>query len=220
MLRHTDRPAACDNRDEHIQINPPVLYVGTPVALVTSLNADGSPNISPMSSAWALADRVVLGMSSTSQGCGNVVRERQLVINFPSPDLWPKVEAIARLTGHDPVPPHKAKIGYEHQKDKFAHSGFTAQASDLVKAPRIAECPIQFEAEVVAAHTPGGEWPAARPEDFRIVEARVLRVHAHREIVVPGSDHIDTEKWSPLLYVFRHYFGTGRDLGRTFKAGA
>jgi flavin reductase (DIM6/NTAB) family NADH-FMN oxidoreductase RutF len=52
----------------HFEINPSVLYVGTPVALITSMNRDGSVNISPMSSAWALFDRVVLGLTSTSRG--------------------------------------------------------------------------------------------------------------------------------------------------------
>ena len=33
---------------EHVEINPSVLYVGTPVALLTSTNPDGSTNISPM----------------------------------------------------------------------------------------------------------------------------------------------------------------------------
>src|SRR5215213_6740804 len=59
----------------HRVINPSILYVGTPVALITTLNADGTPNISPMSSAWALGDRVVLGMSTGSQGSENAVRE-------------------------------------------------------------------------------------------------------------------------------------------------
>jgi len=195
-----------------------VLYVGTPVALLTSLNSDGTTNISPMSSAWALGDRVVLGLSSTSQGRENVSRERELVLNFPSPDLWPKVESIARLTGRNPVPPHKEKIGYRFAADKFGASGLTPQPADLVRPLRIAECPLQFEAEVVAAHAPGGEWPQARPESFQIVEAKVLRVHAHKNIVIPETGHIDTAEWSPLLYVFRHYFGTGPDLGRTFKA--
>ncbi len=56
------------HHDEHISINPTVLYIGTPVALITTLNIDGTTNISPMSSSWALFDRVVLGMSSTSKG--------------------------------------------------------------------------------------------------------------------------------------------------------
>jgi flavin reductase (DIM6/NTAB) family NADH-FMN oxidoreductase RutF len=203
---------------EHIQINPTVLYVGTPVALITSLNLDGTTNISPMSSVWALADRVILGMSSTSQGRENAVRERQIVLNFPSGDLWPKVEAIARTTGRNPVPAHKKKIGYKFEPAKFDVAGFTPQPSRMVRPLRIAECPLQFEAEIVACHTPGGDWPQERPETFQIIEAKVVRVHAHPAIVVPGTQHIDTQKWSPLLYVFRHYFGTGPNLGQSFKS--
>lgn len=210
--------APSQSNAEHIEITPSVLYVGTPVALITSLNPDGTTNISPMSSAWMLFDRVVLGMTSTSKGRENAVRDRQIVINFPSSDLWPKVEAIARGTGRDPVPAHKEKIGYRFEPEKFEVSGFTPQESTVVRPLRIAECPIQFEAEVVAWHEPGGDWPHDRPEAFQIVEAKVVRVHAHRDIVVPGTNHIDTAKWQPLLYVFRHYFGTGPDLARTFKA--
>ncbi len=202
----------------HISITPTILYFGTPVALVTTLNPDRTPNISPMSSAWALSDRVVLGMSRTSMGRENAVRERELVVNFPSSDLWPRVEAIARATGRVSVPPHKAKIGYEFEPDKFARSGFTPQISETVQPPRIAECPIQFEAEVVAVHEPGADWPAGPEGRFQIIETKVTRVHAHRAIVIPGTSHIDTGKWSPLRYVFRHYFGTGPDLGRTFKS--
>jgi len=204
----------------HQPISPPVLYFGTPVVLITSLNPDGSTNISPVSSVWALGDRVVLGLSSTSKGRENAVRERELVLNFPSPALWSNVEAIARTTGRDPVPPHKQKIGYRFEADKFGASGLTSQAADLVRPLRIAECPIQFETEVVAWHDPGAGWPRERPEAFQIVEAKVLRVHAHKDIVIPGTDHVDTARWSPLLYVFRHYFGTGEDLGRTFKAAS
>ena len=206
--------------DEHIQINPSVLYAGSPVVLVTSLNPDGTTNISPMSSAWALFDRVILGLTSTSKGGENILRERQLVLNFPSPGLWQKVEALARLTGRDPVPAHKRKIGYTFEPAKFDTAGFTPQAANLVRPLRIAECPLQCEAELVSSHDPGGAWPPERPEAFHIMETRVVQVHAHRRIVVPDTNHIDTAEWSPLLYVFRHYFGTGPDLGRTFKAEA
>ena len=205
---------------EHQSISPSVLYFGTPVALVTSLNPDGTTNISPMSSAWALGDRVVLGLTSTSQGRENILRARQMVLNFPSPDLWPNVEALARLTGRNPVPPHKEKIGYRFEADKFGASGLTPQPADLVRPSRIMECPLQFEAELVASHDSGGVWPSGIPEAFQIIEAQVLRVHAHKTLMIPDTNHVDTNKWSPLLYVFRHYFGTGPDLGRTFKAEA
>jgi len=203
---------------DHLTITPSVLYVGTPVALLTTLNPDGSTNISPMSSAWALFDRVVLGLTASSQGRENAVREGELVINFPPPELWRQVEALARTTGRNPVPRHKARIGYESEREKFDRAGFTPLASEIVRPDRIAECPIQFEAEVMDVHGPGGQWPAERPEAYQIIEAKVVRVHAHRRIVIPGTNHIDTARWSPLLYVFRHYFGPGPDLGRTFKA--
>jgi flavin reductase (DIM6/NTAB) family NADH-FMN oxidoreductase RutF len=49
-------------------IHPSILYFGTPVVLITTRNPDGSANITPMSSAWALADRVVIGLSGGGQG--------------------------------------------------------------------------------------------------------------------------------------------------------
>ncbi len=198
-------------------MHPPVLYVGNPVTLITTCNEDGTSNISPMSSTWALMDRFVCGMSSTSQCRKNILREMECVINFPSASLWPSVEKLARSTGRNPVPTHKAKIGYEYVKDKFALSNLTSIPSETVKPPRINECPIQIEGKVVATHEPGGEWSSEHPETFSIVEILVKKVHAHEDIVAPESDYIDTSRWRPLLYVFRHYFGTGEDLGRTFK---
>lgn len=107
---------------KHKVIRPPVLYVGTPIQLITTCNQDGTANISPMSSAWALGDRLVLGISSSSQCHKNMLREKECVVNFPSASLWPSVESIARSTGRYPVPPHKIKIGYKFVKDKFVMS--------------------------------------------------------------------------------------------------
>lgn len=70
----------------------------------------------------------------------------------------------------------------------------------------------------MAIHGPSGDWPKERPETFSIVEVLMTKVHAHENILIPNSDKIDTDQWHPLLYVFRHYFGTGKELGRTFKA--
>jgi hypothetical protein len=55
------------------------------------------------------------------------------------------------------------------------------------------------------------------PAGVRILETRVIRVHAHERIVKPGTQRIDTSRWSPLLYVFRDYFGTGARLASNFR---
>jgi flavin reductase (DIM6/NTAB) family NADH-FMN oxidoreductase RutF len=196
-----------------------VLYFGTPVVLVTTLNPDRTPNITPMSSAWALGDRVVLGLSSAGQGCLNAVREGECVLNVPSASLWEKVERLARTTGRDPVPAYKADAGYYHEPQKFEAAGLTPLPSDIVRPPRIGECPLQLEARVVATHAPGGgTWEARADLAFAIIEVAVQRVHAHAEITIPETHHVDIRRWQPLLYIFRHYIAAGQHLGRTFKA--
>lgn len=37
-------------------IQPSILYYGTPVILLSTMNEDGSTNLSPLSSSWALGD--------------------------------------------------------------------------------------------------------------------------------------------------------------------
>jgi len=208
-----------NRKNEHIVIHPSILYAGNPVALITTLNGNGETNISPMSSTWELGERLVLGMTTASQGYENLRRERECVVNFPSSDIWQQVEQLARTTGRNPVPEHKQAIGYHFESDKFACANFTPLEAEDVKPLRIAECPLQFEGRLLALHHSTSLSPE-NPAAFGIFEMQVTRVHAHAEIVHAGTNHVDTTAWSPLLYVFRHYFGTGPDLGRTFKAEA
>ena len=48
--------------DQTVEIAPKILYFGTPVVLVSTTNADGTPNLAAMSSAWAIGWTVVLGL--------------------------------------------------------------------------------------------------------------------------------------------------------------
>lgn len=198
--------------NSHVTIDPKVLYVGTPVALITTMSPDGTCNIGPMSSAWALGRTIVLGWEATSQTLANLERERECVINYPDADRWEQVDVIATLTGHNPPAPHKAGQ-FTYARDKWGPGKFTSQASVHVTPPRIQECSIQCEADVIAVHKPQGP----DGDGFRIVETHVRAIHAHRRVVTPGTGHIDTNTWNPLLYVFREYFGTGPRLGKTHR---
>ncbi len=191
-------------------IEPKILYFGTPVVLLTTENLDGTANITPMSSAWALGDRIVLGLGKGGQGISNLRERPECVLNLPGPDLWRSVEALAPLTGADPIPEWKQPL-FRYEKDKFAVAGLTPEASTRVRPPRITECPIQIEAAIRHISMAGDS------TSFAVVEAQALTVHAHTAIVLDDS-HIAPEAWSPLIYNFRHYFGLGPDLGRTFRA--
>lgn len=194
---------------DHLEIAPGVLYFGTPVVLVSTENEDGTFNLAPISSAWALGRTVVLGLGREGQTAHNLGSRPGLVLSLPGPGLWPAVERLAPLTGRDPVPPGKP-AGCRHEPDKFGAAGLTAVPSRSVRPPRVAECPLQMEARA----------ERVRPDvsgDFVLVETVVSAVHADPRIVVPGTDHIDPAAWSPLVYNFRHYFGLGPELGHSYR---
>ncbi|WP_432590769.1 flavin reductase family protein [Streptomyces sp. HD1123-B1] len=193
----------------HLEIEPSILYFGTPVVLLSTENQDGSFNLAPISSAWALGRTVVIGLGRDGQSAYNLSTRRDLVINLPAPGQWQAVEQLAPLTGRNPVPSTKAE-GCRFEPDKFGAAGLTGKPSHLVRPPRVAECPIQLEARAERVQP-------ALTGAFDIVEAVVCKVHADSRVVVPGTDHIDPAAWSPLIYNFRHYFGLGPELGHSYR---
>lgn len=197
--------------DQHESVRPSILYFGTPVVLISTRNPDGTPNLAPMSSAWALGYSVVLGLGTVAQTYANLVRERECVLNIPSPALWRHVERLAPLTGASPVPESKRGT-FRHESRKFEAAGLTPQPSEVVRPPRVAECPIQLEAVLTAVHEP------AAGDTFAILETRVEHVHVASALLEDGTGHVMPERWSPLLYVFRHYVGAETHLGKTFRA--
>lgn len=192
-------------------IKPSILYYGTSVILLNTLNEDGTTNISPISSSWALGDCLVLGIGIGGKAFENMKRHPECVINVPGPSMWENVERLAPYTGKHPVPAEKKQNGFTYQKDKYEVSGLTSVDSKRVKPARIRECPIQIEAEVrdirIPDHSPY----------FAIIETQAVQVHVHQDKLL-GENHIDPTKWSPLIYNFRHYFGLGDHLGKTFRS--
>jgi flavin reductase (DIM6/NTAB) family NADH-FMN oxidoreductase RutF len=91
-------------------IEPKILYFGTPVALVSSLNEDGSTDLAPILS-----------------------RHPECVVNVPSPEMWQNLEKLAPLTGKNPVPKLKSKQ-FRFEPRKFAAAELTPLASEAGKA--------------------------------------------------------------------------------------
>lgn len=185
----------------HIVPGLKVLYFGTPVVLISTVNPDGSANLAPMSSAWWLGDSAMLGLGNSSRTAANLRRHGECVLNLASSDLADAVDRIAMTTGNPQITPYRVAQGYVHVSDKFALGGFTEQDSDLVAPPRVAECPIQLECRVVEG----------RPFDANATgfQVRVLRTHVEDELVVPGTHHVDPLRWDPLIMKFCEFFGGG-----------
>lgn len=198
--------------DRFVAVSPEILYFGTPVAVISTVNPDGTTNLAAMSSFWALGDRFMLGLSSHGQSGRNLARTAECVLNLPSPAEWEQVERLGHTTGRLPLTDYHRQAGIVHAKDKFGASGFSPLASEIVVPLRAAQCPVQIEARVLAQSPFSGEG------SFLHFEVERLRVHAARAILDNAGTRIDIDAWSPLFYVFRHYFGKGKRLGKSFRA--
>lgn len=190
----------------HKSIEPSILYFGTPVVLISTVNEDGSANIAPMSSVFWLGWRCVLGLAASSKTTENLIRTGECVLNLPSVGEVEAVDRLARLTGTDPVPESKIAKGYVYEPRKFEAAGLTEVPSETVSAPRAGECPVQMEAVVAERHGLGEDSPWKG--GLLLFEVRIQRVHALPELLVEGMpNRIDPDRWRPLIMSFQKFYG-------------
>ena len=195
------------NRHEHLPGEPPILYFGTPVVLISSENEDGSANLAPISSAFWLGWRCILGLATSSKTTENLKRSGECVLNLPSQEQAHAVDRLALTTGSDPVPPVKAVRGYRYEKHKFAVAGLTPVRSQTVAPPRALECPVHLEGNVE-------HWRDLAENDDKvrgrtvIFEVRIQRVHLSPSIIKNGDrNRVDPDKWRPLIMSFARFYG-------------
>ncbi len=100
-------------------IDPEMLYFGTPVVLISSLNEDSTTNVAPMSSAWWVGHTAMLGMSANSQTVRNLVERPTCVLNLVDATMVDAVDRLALLTGRREISARKAARGYRYEPDKF-----------------------------------------------------------------------------------------------------
>jgi len=193
--------------EAHVVAEPHILYLGTPVVLVSTVNEDGTDNLAPISSAFWLGWRGALGIAADSQTARNLLRTGECVLNLPSVDEAYAVDRIARTTGRNPVSEFRQAMGYVHEPDKFGRARLTKVAAHTVAASRALECPIQLEAVLAATHGIGEDSDDLRGL-IKIFEVRVLRVHVRPDLLMKGhANRIDPDRWSPLIMNFQKFYG-------------
>ena len=111
-----------------------------PIAVISTLNIDGSNNLAPFSffTAVSAAPMIIAfsPMIRTSTGdfkdtVKNILREKEFVVNFCTEDNFEKVNL--------------ASTELPFGEDEFNFSGLTPISSEIVKARRMEESPVQFE---------------------------------------------------------------------------
>jgi flavin reductase (DIM6/NTAB) family NADH-FMN oxidoreductase RutF len=190
-------------------LKPKMLYFGTPVVLVSSLNGDGSTNVAPMSSAWWVGETAMLGLSANSQTVRNLEQRPMCVLNLADEAMVDAVDRLALLTGRPDVPEYKRARGYTYVPDKFAAAGLTPAPFDAGVPCGVAESPVQMEGRVQAIHHI--DEPCS---GLRALEVSVLRTHVDDSLIMTNHPtYIDPLRWNPLFMKFTEYF-SGATLTR------
>lgn len=194
-------------KSAHVKSEPAILYFGTPVALLSTTNEDGSANLAPMSSIFWLGWRCVLGLAASSKTTQNLSRTGECAVNLPSVDGVAAVDRLARTTGSNPVPPQKVTRGYIYEPEKFKIAGLTPVPSETIAPPRVLECPVQLEAVMATRHALAEEDDVLRGRIITF-ELRIQRVHLDEAILMDGKpNRVDPDKWRPLIMSFQKFYG-------------
>jgi flavin reductase (DIM6/NTAB) family NADH-FMN oxidoreductase RutF len=152
------------------------IIVPRPVALVSTIDRNGVPNLAPFSFFTGVGSNpptvLFCPVVRARGGAGdhrkdtlrNVEETGEFVINAVSAEIASAANASAAE-----VPP---------EVDEFVLSGLTPQPSELVRPPRVAESPAQMECKVLqviyTSHEPGGGV---------VVLGEIVRFHVRSNLV-------------------------------------
>jgi flavin reductase (DIM6/NTAB) family NADH-FMN oxidoreductase RutF len=199
----------------HRTIDPAILYFGTPVILISTINEDGSYNLAPISSVFWLSWRCVIGIGTASKTAENILRTKECVINLPSVHQAAAVNKLALTTGRNPVPEYKQQRGYRYEPDKFHTAGLTPTGANTVQAPRVLECPVHMEAKLASVHYVAGDNKDLMGK-IASIELKVTQVHVDENILLEGyRNRIDPDKWRPLIMSFQQFYGLSNRLSQS-----
>lgn len=157
-----------------------------PIAVVSTLNEDGTNNVAPFSFFTAVsASPMIIAFSpmiKSSTGevkdtVRNILREKEFVINILSEDIVEKV--------------NQTSTELPYGEDEFVFAGLTPVDSEKIKARRVKESKIHFEC-IFRDRLNYGDKPGAG----QIITGEVVRVHIAEEVLEGGR--IITSKLQPV----------------------
>lgn len=161
--------------------------VPRPIAFVSTINADGQPNLSPFSFFNVFSsDPVVLIFSAAKSALTgkqkdtyhNVKAIPECVIHIAN---YAMVEQLSVTSG-----------AYPSEVNEFIKGGFTEEPSVMVKPPRIKEAPVAFECKVTQVIELGDKGGSG---NLVICEAVMIHVG---ENLLDANGNVIAEKLDPI----------------------
>jgi len=174
------------------------VVVPRPIALVTTLDANGAINAAPFSFFNVFSEDpplVVLGLQhkpdrTPKDTTRNIHRDGEFVVHMVD-------EALASAM-------NDCAVDFPAGESEVAAAGLATVASDDVRVPRLAEAPFALECRksVALAFAPGRE----------LLVGEVLRIHARAGLVDPASLHVDLAAYRPIGRMFGNLYAYQREI--------
>ncbi|MDV7137963.1 flavin reductase family protein [Maribacter sp. TH_r10] len=144
-----------------------------PIAFVSTIDEKGRPNLSPYSFFNVFSANPPILIFSPAR------RVRDNTIKHTLENVEKMKEAVINVVNYDMVQQMSlSSTEYPEGVNEFLKAGFTMQASDLVKPPRVAESPVQFECKVTKIEPLGKEGGAGN-----LVFSEVVKIHINPGIL-------------------------------------
>ena len=162
------------------------LVVPRPIAWVSTINAEGIPNLAPFSYFNAVGDDPPHVMISISRGgnlnkdtLNNILSNREFVVNMVTEDLAEKMNSTAH-----PLQPHESE---------FEFANVESAVSAKVKPPLVAQSPVSMECVMVhhynlEEHKNGGS---------TLIIGRVVHFHV-QDGIMDENFHVNVDKYQPI----------------------
>jgi flavin reductase (DIM6/NTAB) family NADH-FMN oxidoreductase RutF len=177
-------PEETDQRDIYKLLTG--IVIPRPIGWISSLSADGIPNLAPFSFFNAVGDdppHVMFSASAHGKAnkdtLTNVLTTKEFVVNMVTEELAERMN----MTAH-PVPSHESE---------FEFAGVTPIASLKVKPSRVKESPITMECELVHHYTLENN----KHGGSTIIIGRVLMFHIEDSIMLDDMK-INLDNYQPI----------------------
>jgi flavin reductase (DIM6/NTAB) family NADH-FMN oxidoreductase RutF len=162
-----------------------IVTVPNPIFIVVTRKANGSPNANLQSWGLLLGEKgnysSLLAMLDNTHTYTNILREGEWCIGFPSFQHYQQCFETIRVNAPD--------------NDEISEAGFTLEQPKTVRAPRIAECPINLECRLEWHH------PLYEDSHWHLFNGRVMHVAVDEAAMVP--DPVERMRIMSLMYNIR-----------------
>lgn len=154
-----------------------------PICFASTVDKNGNVNLSPYSFFNAF------GSNPTTLIFSPARRVRDNTIKHTLENVYETMEVCINVVSFDMVQQVSlASTEYEKGVNEFVKAGFTAIPSDLIKAPRVKESPVQIECKVREVIETGDQGGAGN-----LVICEILKMHISEEIL-DANKNIDPNK--------------------------